>query len=704
LNTTDLCRPARGRLASGAVALATLALLARPLLGQSPAPGSASEPAIRATTTDVVVTAPRMEIPLKENPAATTVVDQETIQKTKSKSIAADEVLKLVPGLKVDNQADGERVHLSIRGQGLLTERGVRGVKVLLDGLPLNDPTGFAPDLFDVDWATVKRVEVFRGPASALYGGGAAGGVLSITTRDGEKGREHVDGSIDLGSGSFWKATGEASGVEGPVSYRVSGSRMMGEGYREHTAYFGTNLYGKFRLDPGSTTHLTAIVAGTSYFNENAEGLNADQVLQNRRMPNPDALTFNEYQKTRRATFGLTGQTALAANQDLAYSLYYRSTQWVESVPSTVQHRTYESPGAFLQYSLHLGQGAVKHHLSAGADLDAQAIDDLRRPNLGGAAEGPEVVADQTIRQSGLGLYLLDRVDLGSRWGAMLGLRWDRMTNELDDNLRSNGVDRSGDVNFEKATGRVGITWNPSERLGLYASWGQGFLPPATEELANNPAALGGFNTGLVPATSHGEEVGARGTLVHQLTYDVALFRLETKNDFNRYRVPGRPLETFYGNLGNTTRYGVETLLGWFPVDPVTVQLAYTWSRFKYDDVKSLQGAFSGTFMSNAPEHQAYIDVELRPASGFVVGLSGELATRSYVDASNLVWAGGYTLAHARVGYGWKTRTYRAEASLSVRNLTGKEYIAFTEPDPDGNSYQPAPTRQVFAGARIWLW
>ncbi len=56
-----------------------------------------------------------------------------------------------MPGVKVDNQADGERVHLSIRGQGILTETGIRRIKVVLDGLPLNDPTGFAPDLFDVD-------------------------------------------------------------------------------------------------------------------------------------------------------------------------------------------------------------------------------------------------------------------------------------------------------------------------------------------------------------------------------------------------------------------------------------------------------------------------------------------------------------------------------------------------------------------------
>ena len=80
------------------------------------------------------------------------------------------------------------------------------------------------------------------------------------------------------------------------------------------------------------------------------------------------------------------------------------------------------------------------------------------------------------------------------------------------------------------------MSWNPRADAGLYASWGQGFLPPATEELANNPDGMGGFNTHLVPATSQGEEVGVRGGS-RGVSYDVALFHLTTNHDFGRYRV-----------------------------------------------------------------------------------------------------------------------------------------------------------------------
>ncbi len=193
---------------------------------------------------------------------------------TMPRGIGAEEALKLVPGVKVDNQADGERVHLSIRGQGLMTERGIRGIKILLDGLPLNDPSGFAPDLFDVDWYTVQRMEVFRGPASALYGGGSAGGVINIETRDGGTKPMTGDRFSTAGKYDFYKLYGELGGTQGATNYRISASNTAGDGYRVHTAFNAMNLYGKFSWKLGQRGKLTAIVAGTNFWNENAEGLN----------------------------------------------------------------------------------------------------------------------------------------------------------------------------------------------------------------------------------------------------------------------------------------------------------------------------------------------------------------------------------------------------------------------------------------------
>lgn len=648
----------------------------------------------------IVVTAPRIEIPLSETPAATMVVPAEILN-LMPRTIGAEEALKVVPGIKVDNQADGERVHLSIRGQGLLTERGVRGIKVLLDGLPLNDATGFAPDLFDVDWATVDHIGIVRGPASALYGGGAAGGVIDIHTRDGGAKPISGDASFSFGTYSFYKVFSEFGGTSKNMNYRVSASNMAGDGYRVHTAYRALNLYSKFTWKLGKSGRLTAIIGGTNFFNENAEGLNLGQ-LDNPRQPNPDALTFNEYQRTRRVTTGITGQFQPAPNQDFSFSVYYRNTEWRESVPSSIQHRTYNTPGAIAQYAIHSGQGTTKNHLTLGIDMDWQTIWDYRNLNLGGAKEGAKA-SDGDIYQRGFGIYALDRIEFGSQWNLLFDLRSDRIHNQLTDNFRAGGVDLSGNADFRKTTGRVGLSYNPKANFGLYTSWGQGFLPPATEELANNPAHLGGFNTGLKPATSYGEEIGFRGNATRRFFYDVAFFHLATKNDFGRYRVPGRPLETFYQNAGDSRRYGIETAASWFPVDSLVVRLTYTYSDFQYTTVKSLFGNFRDVWMPNSPRNQAWLDFEYNWHSRFFVGFDMDMVSRAYVDQTNIGYAWGYKLFNPRLGYRWNNAKLGGEIMLSARNLFRRYYIAFTEPDPDGNSYQPGPKDEVFITARFFL-
>jgi iron complex outermembrane receptor protein len=666
-----------------------------------------------ATSVEITVTAPRAEIPLKKNPAATTVVET-AILGTMPRTIAIEEALKLVPGVKVDNQADGERVHLSIRGEGILTERGTRGIKTLVDGIPLNDPSGYVSDFYDIDWTAVRRLEVLRGPAAAFYGSGSSGGIINVLTRDG--GPDPISGSAALVRGAFGlkKGFAEMGGTTGIMNYSLTGSMLSGDGYRVWSAYKGDNARGKFAFTVSPKVKVTAILGWTDFTNQNPEGLNLDwfsadpKVL--RRQANPDSASKNEFQKSQRGTGGVTASIGLAENLDMTATAYYRNTKYTEAVPSTVIHRDYDTPGLMFQINHKASSGQFANHLSAGADYAWQAIDETKYPNRGGAVEGPDLVADQTLTQTGAGVFVLDRLDIGPHWGVSASARYDRITNKLNDHLQAGGIDLSGDVAYKRATGRLGITWNPIADFGLYASWGTGFLPPGTEELVNNPFALGGYNTQLVAATSSGEEVGARGGIGKFLSYDVALFYLDTRNDFGRYRITTRPLETFYGNVGSTHRYGLETSVAWFPLEALTLRAAYTYSHFKYVRVETLTGdTYTGTWLPNCPQHQLYADAEYRVTRALTAGASLDYMGAWFVDATNRIFANGYgrtdpyTLAHVRLGYKFEFGGTPLEIILSGRNIFNVLYYGFTEPDPDGNSYQPAPTAEWSLQLRIGL-
>jgi iron complex outermembrane receptor protein len=665
---------------------------------------------------EVVVTGSRITLPLKEIPFSTSLVGPETFQ-AMSRAVAMDEPLKLVPGVKVDNQANGSRVHLSIRGQGILTERGIRGIGILLDGIPLNDPTGFAPDFFDVDYSALERIEVLRGPAASIYGGSASGGIINIATQNSPNAPLSGDAAFTGGSNGFWKAFGQFGGSAPAINYRVSISRTMGDGFREHTHFWSNIAYGKATWMPTPGLQLTPVFTRSETFHENPEGINLDQYRQDARQANPDAIPFDEYLSTNRTTFGTTGSLKIRDNQSLDFGAYVKGTLFTEANNRTFNHRTITTPGGSLQYTLRSGEreAYLRNTLSVGVDVEGQTIDEHRVDNLH-AVEGDTIRSKETIKQSGVGWFLLEKLDIGSNYGLMGCVRYDNIHNELQDLLKS-PIDLSGNANFSKTTARIGLTYSPQHDVTMFASWGQGFMPPATEELAQNPDHFGGFNTHLTSATSEGFEVGVRHVMGSTLRYEFTGFSLTTANDFDRYRItdPLRNQETFYRNSASSRRSGAEFFIEYLPDRSFDIQAAYTFSAFQYTNSKPIQVVMDdpavqkfvkdGNWLPNSPKHQFALDARYIISPGFTVGLSAEAMSKTYIDGANIEAeaADGYALLHARLSYDISMSGHQVELSFQVRNITDKEYIAFTEPDPGGNAYQPAARREVFGGLRIHL-
>lgn len=650
---------------------------------------------------EMTVIAPRLAIASETNPAAIALVGAATIE-SQPRAVAADEALKAVPGVKVDNQANGERVHLSMRGQGILTGRGVRGIEVLLDDIPLNDPSGFVADLFDVDWSSVAEMRVVRGPVAFLYGGGSSGGVIDLRLREGE---EITHGGLwsSGGSNGFYKTHADVGGRAGSLPCFLSLSRTAGDGYRQHTRFWGDNLIGKATLVNRPDFRLHALFLGTGYFNQNAEGLNLGWLAQDRRMANPDALTFNEYQKTMRFTGALSGDWRITAEQRLSFKFFARRTRYDEPVPSSVAHRSTAAPGGSAQYDVRGRAAGSRHQFSIGTDVDGQFADEHRHPNLGNAIEGDALLSNQSIRQSRFAGYAAEQVSLGERASLLLGVRFDRVANRLEDHAQAGGLNLSGERVFTRATGRAGVSWNAGKGVLLYTSWGQGFLPPATEELYANPAALGGFNMSLTPARSWGVEGGARGSVGTRVFFDASLFRLDTRDDFERYRMSNRPLETFYRNAGRSRRYGLETSLRWLPTSRITLSGAYTYSHFRYTQYDSFTygSNLKGNWLPNSPAQQLQAEGTVDLRRGLLVTAETQAFSRAFVDATNVPFIDGYGLVNMRLSKNWqKGRTY-GTVFVAGKNLTATRYIAFTEPDPDGNSYQPGPEREVFVGLQV---
>jgi len=664
-------------------------------------------------STEINVTAPRMDLKLKNIPFSTSVITSDEIN-TFPRLISVDEALKLVPGVKTDNQADGMRVHMSIRGQGILTERGIRGIKILYDGLPLNDPTGFAPDFFDIDFSTVDKIEILRGPGASLYGGSSSAGIINILSKNPPNKPYFGEAQLNFGSTNFWKALGRFGGAFDKLNYSINFSRNMGEGYRVHTHYWGNNVYAKANITPSNSFKITPVINYIDVYHENAEGLNLDQYRQDPKQANGDAIPFNEYLETKRISTGFSGQYNYLNNHVIDFNVFYKNTKFTEANNKTFTDRKIDNMGGSFQYTFNYGKEKdfIKNHISAGTDYNYQKFNAAQDINILTVRSGK--VSDADIKQTGIGAFIIDKIDFGKYWSAMLSARYDKIKNELTDNFKAGGIDRSGSADFNNSTGRIGLTFAPMEEANFFVNWGQGFLPPATEELVQNPDAFGGFNTHLTYAKSNGFDFGIRGTIKDMFYYDLTGFYLKTENDFDRYRVQGRGVETFYRNTGASNRIGAELFARFNPIRPLKFELAYTFSQFKYkldapvkimmDDTTLNKNIADGNFLPNSPEHQLYLDIQYTEILPHLsVGISGEFFSKWFIDGANIESeaASGYALMHGRIVYTAKLKNLDVELSLNIKNISDKQYIAFTEPDPGGNSYQPAARRQVFGGLKI---
>lgn len=195
--------------------------------------------------------------------------------------------------------------------------------------------------------------------------------------------------------------------------------------------------------------------------------------------------------------------------------------------------------------------------------------------------------------------------------------------------------------------------------------------------------------------------MGVRGGAGRDLYYDLTFFKLDTKNDFFRFRIlPQRPLETFYGNIGSSRRYGFESFVTFRPFDSLLMTASYTYSNFKYESPDSIKS----NRLPNSPEHQLFAEFEQTISKNLTVGISAELQTEwtIYTDKTHKdVIQDGFHLFHARISYHWEWSGLKWEVGLYGKNLADKSFIAFTEPDPDGNCYQPAARREFFGNFSV---
>ncbi len=673
---------------------------------------SAAEPPPIAIDT-VIVTGTRTESRAFDMPAAIDVVTRERIIDGQAR-INASESLVAVPGLVVQNRQNyAQDLQISSRGFGARSAFGVRGIKLIADGIPASTPDGQGQAAtFNLD--VVERIEVLRGPFSAIYGNDS-GGVIQLFSRDGA-GAVSVEGGVDAGSYATWKTSVTAQGKPDALGFLLNASRFDTNGYREHSAATRDQSFVKLNPDLGEGGKL-ALVANslTQHDTQDPMGLSWSVAQANPRGVDPSALAFN----TRKSIDHLQGGASYEqrfGEDRLQLAAYYgeREVEQFQSIPKAVQANPRHSGGVIAFERGFAGLAARwiavrelaggKLSLTGGLDVDRSSDDRRGYENFIGDTLGVQgrLRRDETDSVTGLGPYMQAEWQ-SEHWGVFVGLRYNEIRFEVDDRYIAPGNgDDSGSVSYRRTTPVAGVLYKIAPGLNIYASAAKGFETPTLTELSYSGSG-GGFNFGLLPETSTHFELGLKSFFGDDVRLNMALFEARTENELVVDQAVGG--RTSYKNASRTLRQGVEIAFDAVLAPSLTTRIAFTELRAIYDE--SFRSGSANTLVEagdrlpGVARANAFAELAWQATDGIAIAFEGIYRGKVYVEDSNTEPpAPAYTQANLRLTAKQQFGAWRLSEFLRVDNLFDRAIIgSVIVGDTNRRYYEPAPGRNGMLGA-----
>lgn len=682
--------PRLRRLASAAMRGAVLASLAATAT-------SAQEPgdtARRVGLDTLVVEVLRTPLPVARAPFAVSAVEDAAIRGGRP-GMALDEALAGVPGVQVDNRynhALGERI--SVRGFGARAQFGVRGVRVLVDGIPATMADG-QTTLNHVDLGSIARAEVARGPAGALYGN-ASGGVVHLTTAPPPDGPIAGAWRVTGGADGLLRLHGAVGGRAGDAWWRASASRLRYDGFREH-ADADTWLAGATGGVRGATRDLSLSFHAARYDARNPGGLTDTAAARDPHQAFAGNKSFRTGEVGRHAQLGARLRQALgpAVLEASAYGL----TRSVDNpIPGRIVDVERRAGGARASLSApFLGTGRWTAGGEAALQRDARG----NYQNVGGTRG--DVTLLQRERVTSAAAFAQAAAPLGPRVDVLAALRWDRVRFSVRDRLVSeSNPDDGGFRTMSRWSPSAGVAVRPGAGVTVYANVATAFETPTTTELANRPTGAGGFNPDLQPQRTRSFEAGARA-MRGGTAFELAAYHARIRGALVPFEVPDAPGRQFFRNAGSAVHRGVEAAASSRISEPLRARVAYTLTDARFDEYAVGAATYDGNRVPGVAPHRVQAALGWEDAEGPFAWAEGRWSSRTQVNDANDQSSPAHTVVDVRGGWrGLRVGGARTMPFVGITNLLDRAYNASVVVNAFGRRYfEPGPGRALYAGVEV---
>ncbi len=666
---------------------------------------AAAEPVAPAHFLDeLVVTATRTENKVMETSSNIAVITAADLQNMDARNLA--DALKKIPGIFFTN-ASGLEPKISLRG----THIGMSGgALVLLNGIPVNMGKFGYTDFESLPIDNIERVEIVKGPMSALYGGDSARGVINITTKRSSK---PITGNLSIAGGSHddQRYSALAYGAWKKFDYNLNLKKRKQDGYRDDTSIDNNYVNGELGCFINDDIRIS------TYFNlTDKDRKLAKKLTEAHRDENPrQAPDYSDTENTDIITgFNLDINKDL---YDLQTTLYYKNRDKdYENYLKASKNPYYENLdediyGVRSIFSLKAPVAGRRNILSLGFDYDYDDSDlktiraESKTP--GAPYTRPDPKKTGNFSRQELGLFIQDEFSLLENLTLTVGLRWDYFAfdNDADYDFSQGGkYDYDDSPDFDQWNPRISINYRPLQQFCLYAAYSRAYRAPNIYDYYASGSYSARNAYTLEPETFTQYEAGIRYEFGSWLNVDVCCFHnviedmLDTAYDENG---------TYMGkqNISEVTIQGLELTLAGDPCDWFSYQVGYCYMDTEYSDdllykVSRRQVVnVKGNSLSKVPDNTFNVDLDFKLLQTEKIVLLWH-ANLYYQDEYEMDKANSdqyqdYTLCNTKL----RLVHDSFEVFVAVDNLFDKDYDGYAYRSYGKNYYYPAAGTTYAVGA-----
>ncbi|MBS0437275.1 MAG: TonB-dependent receptor [Proteobacteria bacterium] len=643
----------------------------------------------------VVVTAERMRQSSFDAPAAITAIGRDVIDNG-GMQVNLSEALNRVPGISVLNRQNyAQDLQLSIRGFGSRSTFGIRGVRLIVDGIPATMPDGQG-QASTIALGSAQRIEVLRGPLAQLYGN-AAGGVVQVFSG--------TDATVPTLSAGIafgpWEQNRESLrfGHNGERdSVVIDAMRYATNGWRDFSQAQRTQFNAKWerQIDAASTI---SVVANSfdQPLSKDPAGLTRADWEANPRQVAAIVKAQDASKVVNQQQIGSVYERHLSDATTLNARVYFGNRNLFNklSVPPTAPAQTsVTGAGGIVDFARsYMGLGAQLAHvvkldgeralrLTGGLEHDRSEED--RQGYLNNAGVQGALKRDEFNTVRSTDVYAQAAYDILAALTATAGVRSSRVQFRSADRFivpnTANGDD-SGGVDYSATNPVIGLTFHATPDLHLYANAGRGFETPTFTELSYRAGGLSGMNTDLKASKSRHAEIGAKWKFAAGHRIDAALFDITTRDEIVTDTNSGG--RTTFKNAGRTSRRGAEFAYTGQLAESLRATLSLTSLRARFDEAfvsgsgASAVNVPAGNRLPGTPERSAFAELAWAPKAawgGFNAGIELVHTGKLYVNDANSDAAPAATVLNLRTGFAQKFGDWTLSQLLRVDNATDKTY------------------------------